>query len=99
MERRIGLRELARTIQASPSAVSRWEHGQHSPRGSVALRWAAALGLLERAAEIQTAAKIGAAREVESRASAKNDDAPGVEPGAPVEQSAPHASKRTGQLT
>lgn len=29
----------------------------------------------------------GASREVESRASAKNDNAPGVEPGAPVEQS------------
>lgn len=29
----------------------------------------------------------GAAREVESRASTENDNAPGVEPGAPVEQS------------
>lgn len=35
----------------------------------------------------------GAAREVESRASAENGDAPGVEPGAPVERNTPSTAK------
>jgi len=43
--RHIGLRELARTIGASPSTVSRWETGANQPRGSVALKWAQVLGL------------------------------------------------------
>lgn len=36
----------------------------------------------------------GAARKVESRASAKRDDAPGVEPGAPVEHAIASTSKQ-----
>jgi transcriptional regulator with XRE-family HTH domain len=43
--RRIGLRELARVIGASPSAVSRWENGVNRPRAAIALKWATVLGL------------------------------------------------------
>lgn len=96
VQQRIGLRELARSIQASPSAVSRWEHGRHSPRGSVALRWATALGLMERAAEVQAttaAEEDSTALEVQSGASATgNDNAAGVQPTARVEQV--HASRQ-----
>lgn len=43
--RHIGLRELARAIGASPSAVCRWEQGVNRPRADRALKWAIALGL------------------------------------------------------
>lgn len=45
--RHVGLRELARAIEASPSAVSRWETGRNAPRGTAALKWARFLGLPE----------------------------------------------------
>jgi transcriptional regulator with XRE-family HTH domain len=43
----IGLRELARTIEASPSTVSRWETGATVPRAATALKWAHVLGLYQ----------------------------------------------------
>ncbi|WP_431772216.1 helix-turn-helix domain-containing protein [Streptomyces cucumeris] len=49
--RNIGLRELARAIGASPSALSRWEHGVNRPRADHALKWALALGLPQTQAE------------------------------------------------
>ncbi|WP_443079989.1 helix-turn-helix domain-containing protein [Streptomyces sp. P9-A2] len=53
--RHIGLRELARTIGASPSTVSRWETGISQPRGAVALKWAAVLGLAGASSETEAA--------------------------------------------
>ncbi|MGW2044678.1 helix-turn-helix domain-containing protein [Streptomyces sp. NPDC001858] len=41
----IGLRELARVIDVSPSALSRWENHINLPRGEHALKWAAVLGV------------------------------------------------------
>jgi transcriptional regulator with XRE-family HTH domain len=43
--RRIGLRELARALNAHPSTVSRWETGQTAPRPEAALKWADFLGV------------------------------------------------------
>lgn len=46
---RIGLRELARALDAHPSTVSRWETGQTAPRAEAALKWAQFLGMADAA--------------------------------------------------
>jgi transcriptional regulator with XRE-family HTH domain len=49
IEQRISLRELAETLGASPSTVSRWEQGHTTPRATSALRWADVLQVAEAA--------------------------------------------------
>jgi transcriptional regulator with XRE-family HTH domain len=49
IEQRISLRELAQTLEASPSTVSRWEQGRTVPRAASALRWAEVLQVKETA--------------------------------------------------
>lgn len=39
----VGLRQLARAIDTSPTSLSRWETGECAPRHEAALRWAHAL--------------------------------------------------------
>lgn len=84
MSLHIGLRELARVIDVSPSALSRWENRINLPRGEHALRWADALG-------VQPATRNGAAPAYQAGASAGNDEEAGYQPASPVEQSAPTA--------
>lgn len=43
----ISLREAARTLDTSPSTLSRWETGECSPRPLIALRWARLLDRLD----------------------------------------------------
>lgn len=75
----IGLRELARVIGVSPSALSRWENRINLPRGEHALRWANALGVL-------SPAEVGASPVYQPGESAGNDEAAGYQPAASVEQ-------------
>lgn len=75
----IGLRELARVIGVSPSALSRWETSINLPRGEHALRWADALG-------VQPATRKGASPVYQPGESVENDEAAGYQPAAPVEQ-------------
>ncbi|MBE4790713.1 helix-turn-helix transcriptional regulator [Streptomyces sp. NE06-02F] len=76
----IGLRELARVIGVSPSALSRWENRINLPRSEHALKWAEALG-------VQPSARSSAALVYQTRASAGNSEAAGYQPAAPNEQS------------
>ncbi|WP_419249526.1 helix-turn-helix domain-containing protein [Streptomyces griseorubiginosus] len=75
----IGLRELARVIGVSPSALSRWENRINLPRGDHALRWANALGVL-------STTEAGASPVYQPGESAGNDEAAGYQPAASVEQ-------------
>jgi transcriptional regulator with XRE-family HTH domain len=45
----VGLRELARYIQVSPSSLSKYERGQSRPNAQVAERWAQALAEMKAA--------------------------------------------------
>ncbi|MDJ1131763.1 helix-turn-helix domain-containing protein [Streptomyces iconiensis] len=44
-ELRLTLKEVAAAVGASPSSLHRWEHGQTTPRGALAVRWAKVLGI------------------------------------------------------
>ncbi|MGZ5212351.1 MAG: helix-turn-helix domain-containing protein [Actinomycetota bacterium] len=44
----LSLMEVAREIDVTPSAISRWERGLRRPHGEPALRWAALLRGLAR---------------------------------------------------
>ncbi|MDX2696841.1 helix-turn-helix domain-containing protein [Streptomyces ipomoeae] len=83
----IGLRELARVIGVSPSALSRWENRINLPRGEHALKWAEALG-------VKPSAENGAALVYQTGASARNSEAAGYQPAAPIEQSASTSSSK-----
>lgn len=76
MSLHIGLRELARVIGVSPSALSRWENRINLPRGEHALKWADALGV--------QSARVGAVPGAQPGASAGNDEAPRGSAGAPL---------------
>lgn len=45
----VGLRELARYIQVSPSSLSKYERGQSRPNAQVSERWAQALAEMQAA--------------------------------------------------
>ena len=47
------LSEVARDLDVSPTTVWRWENGQRSPRGSVALRYARLLKRLDGALAVE----------------------------------------------
>lgn len=53
--RRIGLRELALALDASPSTLSRWETGRTTPRAEIALRWADFLDVPARRSQLESA--------------------------------------------
>lgn len=42
----LGVREVARALDVSPTAVSQWERAQRSPRGDRAVAYAELLGLM-----------------------------------------------------
>jgi transcriptional regulator with XRE-family HTH domain len=46
MSMHLGVREVARSLGVSPTAVSQWERGQRAPRGDRAVAFAELLGLM-----------------------------------------------------